>query len=66
VVQFEGAGIKGPPAQGGELRMAIFESPNVRCIGCRARLRFQITVAFGAGPIARGHDVYAAVMFAVA
>jgi hypothetical protein len=66
VIQLEGAWIKRPFAQGGELGVAIFEVPNVSCVARRAGFRFQVTMAFGAGPIARRAYVYAAVVFAVA
>ena len=66
VIQLEGAWIKRTFAQGGELRVAIFEAPDVRREDCRAALRFQVTMAFGAPPLAGRAYVYAAAVFAVA
>jgi hypothetical protein len=66
VIQFEGARIKRPIAQGGELRVTIIETSNVRRVACRASFCFQVAMAFGAGPIAWRAYVYAAMVFAVA
>ena len=65
MIQLEGAWIKRTFAQGGELRVAIFEAPDVRREGCRAALRFQVTMAFGAAPLACRAYVYATTVFAV-
>jgi len=46
--------------------MAVFESLNVRGVRCRAGLSLQVTMAFGTDPIDGVHDVYAAMVFAVA
>jgi hypothetical protein len=66
MIQFEGPWIIRPVAQRGELRVPVFEAPNVRCIGCRSGFRFQVRVAFAADPIAYRAYVYATAMLAVA
>jgi hypothetical protein len=66
VIQFEGAWIKRPVTQGGELRVPVFEAPNVRGIVRRSAFSFQVRVAFAAGPIAYRAYVYATAMLAVA
>jgi hypothetical protein len=66
MIQLEGAWIKRTFAQGGELRVAIFEALDVRCVACRAPFRFQVTMTLGTGLIACRAYIYAAVVFAVA
>src|SRR5258706_15772541 len=65
MIQFEGAWIIRSVAQRGELRVPVFESPNVRGIVRRSGFRFQIRVTFAAGPIAYRAYVYATAMLAV-